>query len=75
MKQRISIRATGVVVYVMRRRKEDVQFLLLLRTPDRGGFWQTVSGGLERGETAWQTALREVHEETGLMVTELFATD
>ena len=75
MKQRISIRATGVVVYVMRRRKDDVQFLLLLRTAERGGFWQEVSGNVERGETAWQTALREVHEETGLMVTELFSTD
>lgn len=75
MKQRIPIRANGVVVYVLRRRRDDVQFLLLLRTADRGGFWQSVSGGLESGETAWQTALREVHEETGLMVNELFATD
>ena len=75
MKQRISIRATGVVVYVLRRRKEEAQFLLLLRTAERGGFWQEVSGNLERGETAWQAALREVHEETGLMVSELFATD
>lgn len=28
--------------------------------------WQPVTGGIERGETAWQAALREVREETGL---------
>jgi dATP pyrophosphohydrolase len=45
------------------------RFLLLRRSPRRrtlGGVWQPVTGGVERGETAWQAALREVQEETGL---------
>ncbi|HVN12957.1 MAG TPA: NUDIX domain-containing protein [Kineosporiaceae bacterium] len=48
--------------------------LLLLRgidpaVPDRS-FWFTVGGGLERGETLRAGAVRELHEETGLVVTE-----
>lgn len=45
------------------------RFLLLRRSPHRrtlGGVWQPVTGGVERGETAWQAAAREVREETGL---------
>jgi 8-oxo-dGTP pyrophosphatase MutT (NUDIX family) len=48
--------------------------LLLLRgvdpsTRDRP-FWFTVGGGLEPGETPRAGAVREVHEETGLLVRE-----
>ncbi len=45
------------------------EFLLLRRSPHRRtlrGVWQPVTGGIERGETAWQAARREVSEETGL---------
>lgn len=38
--------------------------LLLLRA-DKEGFWQSVTGSLEAGETPFQAALREVTEETG----------
>jgi lipoyl(octanoyl) transferase len=39
--------------------------LLLRRTPERGGFWQIVTGRIESGESADQAAAREVREETG----------
>ncbi|HVE82319.1 MAG TPA: NUDIX domain-containing protein, partial [Myxococcales bacterium] len=42
------------------------QVLLLKRTPERGGFWQIVTGRVEPGETPDQAAAREVREETGL---------
>ncbi len=41
-------------------------FLLLKRTPDRGGFWQPVTGGVNAGEDFLLAAKREVTEETGL---------
>lgn len=43
----------------------DLQVLLLERA-DRPGFWQSVTGSLEVGETPRDAAIREVHEETGL---------
>jgi len=49
-----------VVIYTA-----DMQVLLLERA-DRPGFWQSVTGSQEAGETLAQTAAREVFEETGL---------
>jgi len=37
-----------------------------------GGTWQPVSGAIEPGETAWQAAIRELHEEAGLAPVELY---
>jgi len=33
---------------------------------DKAGFWQSVTGSIEDGETPYQAAIREVKEETGL---------
>ena len=49
-----------VVIYTA-----DMQVLLLVRA-DRPGFWQSVTGSQDAGETLLQTAQREVFEETGL---------
>jgi len=40
--------------------------VLLLERADRPGFWQSVTGSQDAGETLPQTARREVGEETGL---------
>lgn len=40
--------------------------VLLLERADRPGFWQSVTGSQEPGETLAGTAAREVMEETGL---------
>ena len=40
--------------------------VLLLERADRPGFWQSVTGSQDAGETLAQTAQREVFEETGL---------
>lgn len=42
--------------------------ILLLERADCAGFWQSVTGSLEAGETPFQAALREVDEETGIAV-------
>ncbi|TLZ43817.1 MAG: NUDIX domain-containing protein [Methanobacteriota archaeon] len=56
-----TVRASGAVVVGPRRR------VLLLRRTDEG-FWCLPKGKMERGETARDTAVREVREETGLRV-------
>ena len=39
-------------------------FLLLKRIPARGGFWQAITGGVNKGEDLVSAAKREVFEET-----------
>lgn len=53
-------RSVLVVVYAT-----DLQVLLLERA-DHPGFWQSVTGSQDEGETLEQTAVREIAEETGL---------
>ncbi|MBE7526969.1 MAG: dihydroneopterin triphosphate diphosphatase [Nitrosomonas sp.] len=43
----------------------DFQILLLERA-DHPGYWQSVTGSQDPGETLQQTAVREIREETGL---------
>ncbi len=45
--------------------REDGRVLLLRRTEARGGFWQPVTGRIERGESPAEAARRELGEETG----------
>ena len=52
----------------------DLQILLLERT-DHPGYWQSVTGSQNPGETLLQTALREVSEETGLNAADYALTD
>ena len=44
--------------------------ILLIERADRASFWQSVTGSIEAGETLAQTALREVHEETGIALSD-----
>jgi lipoyl(octanoyl) transferase len=43
----------------------DGRILMLRRTPERGGFWQPVTGRIEPGERVEAAARRELREETG----------
>lgn len=63
--------------FVVRPDGPSHAFLQVLRAPGKfmGGTWQLVTGGIEDGETAWQAALREVREETGLAPAEFYQLD
>ena len=47
----------------------DLQVLIMERA-DKTGFWQSVTGSIEAGETPYDAAIREVFEETGLDATQ-----
>lgn len=49
--------------------------ILLLERADHPGWWQSVTGSQEDGETLDETVAREVREETGLIVAEHALTD
>jgi len=58
-----------VVVYT-----PDLDVLLLERA-DRPGFWQSVTGSQDEGETLRETAARELREETGIDAARWALTD
>lgn len=65
--------------FVVRAGETDasVEVLQMRRAPHEtlGGLWSIVRGRIEPGEKAWQAALRELREETGITPTEFFQLD
>ncbi|TCQ73819.1 dATP pyrophosphohydrolase [Ochrobactrum sp. BH3] len=76
MKREIPIRCCAISLFILRPRDDSFELLLLRRTGHSlTGEWCQVAGRIEQGETAWQGALREAKEETGLCLTELYSAD
>ncbi|MEO0568159.1 MAG: NUDIX domain-containing protein [Pseudomonadota bacterium] len=71
----IPIRSFLVSLVVLRETAEGARVLLLRRTQSLAGEWCQVAGGIEEGETAWQAALRELKEETGLSPARFYSAD
>jgi 8-oxo-dGTP pyrophosphatase MutT (NUDIX family) len=58
---------TGAEVAVFVTRRSGSEVLVVHRSPEQGGYWHVVAGGVEPGETSAQAAERELREETGLV--------
>lgn len=71
----IPIRAFLVSLVALRKTDTRHEVLLLRRTQSLAGEWCQIAGSLEEGETAWQGALRELFEETGLRPEALYSAD
>jgi 8-oxo-dGTP pyrophosphatase MutT (NUDIX family) len=73
----IPIVSPGINCAVFRQSHGGWQTLLLKRSPTSlyGGAWGLLSGTSARGETAEQTAMRELHEETSLVAESLWVTE
>lgn len=56
----------AILGIIFRKTKQSYEYLLLKRIASRGGFWQPVSGRVEKNETPLVAAKREVAEETGI---------
>ena len=57
-----------IEAHIFREQNGKIEFLLLKRSPEQfyPNLWQMVSGKIKEGETAYQTAIREIKEETSL---------
>ncbi len=58
-----------IEAHIFRLVEDRLEFLLLRRAADEEvypGVWQPVTGRMHEGEKAWEAALREIKEETGL---------
>ncbi len=57
-----------IEAHIFRETQNGLEFLLLKRSQNEiyPGLWQMVNGKIEEDETAYQAAIREIKEETGL---------
>ena len=60
-------RPEEVAVVVRRPAVDGTEFLVLLRSPEKLGYWHLVAGGVEWDEHPATAAARELAEETGLV--------
>jgi len=58
---------TGAEVAIFITRKGASEVLVVRRSPDQGGYWHVVAGGVEPGESVTEAAARELREETRLV--------
>ena len=69
------IRVIDAYVYIPTN--DGLSFLLLKRAKTKmyEHIWQAVAGKIEKGEKSWETAKRELKEETGLKPNKMFIVD
>jgi dATP pyrophosphohydrolase len=75
----MNVRYDMITCFVVRPTESGdlAEFLQLRRAKGEflEGVWGPIHGRIERGETAWQAALRELREESGLTPLEFYQLD
>lgn len=62
--------STLIEAHIFRKAGDDIEFLLIKRADNDSlfpGVWQMVTGSINENEKAFETAWREIQEETGLI--------
>lgn len=72
----LPLRSKGIAVVLLKKFESEYKVLLLKRaTPVFQNTWCYIGGSIEEGETAWQSALREIKEETGITNVSLYTSN
>ena len=73
----VKIKIRVIDAYIYRKTKQGIQYLILKRAKTKmyEHLWQGVAGKIEKGEQAWEAAVRELKEETGLDPIGVFVAD
>ncbi|MBD61588.1 NUDIX pyrophosphatase [bacterium] len=61
--------------FVVNKTNDSYRFLMLKRAKGKiyEGMWRMVAGKIKPNEKAWEACLREIKEETGLKIDELYS--
>ena len=72
-----NIKVRVIDAYIYRKTKKGILYLILRRAKTKiyEHLWQGVAGKIEKGEKAWEAAVRELKEETGLDPARIFVAD
>jgi len=70
----MEIKSDMIEVHLFKIVDGDLKYLILKRSENEifPGLWQMVTGKIECGEKAYETAIREIKEETGLLPKKLW---
>jgi len=76
IREEIPIKSFSICAYICKKANQQAKFLILKRcSAYLRDNWQMVSGKIEKNEKAWEAALREIKEETGIIPDELYSAD
>ena len=72
----IPVHCKGIAVVLLKKFGEEYKVLLLKRaTSILKDAWCYIGGSIEEGESAWQSAFREIEEETGITEVLLYTSN
>lgn len=71
----MQITSTMVEIHIVYLKSDEPEFLVLTRSETEifPGIKQPITGSIKNGEKAYETAIREVKEETGIEVNEFYS--
>ena len=76
MNQEIKIICSSISAILLKKENNLTKILMLKRTGHKAeNEWCQVAGGIENEEMAFEAALREIYEETGIKPNQFYSTD